>query len=239
MRFTCCLCIACLVAASALAAPPTPEQIRKAVAARKARLRLEKQVLDRNQAVAEADTKLLRLDAGGAIAAYRKVIAAPDVLPKGGGDNSKVRASMGLARAFAEKADFIQARHWLAYHQQQYFNRGGNEHEALKTEAHILTAVWSAAASADAQNRLEAIAGGRFQPRRDPINLKTEGRQKQNAAREASLLLGERLQRRGDLARARSWFTKAVGDERSGGWVAKMATAHLRAMEAGQKPRGK
>jgi tetratricopeptide (TPR) repeat protein len=151
-------------------------------------------------------------------AAIPEFESALDRLPKTSAGRqfsySRWRAAMGLARAHAALHEFDTALEWLEASRAEWWTGCGNANEDRRMADHVLREVWRSAALPDQRGprALERIATGEFAPIEVMFSPDGEGAriQRDQAAGEAALILGDSLLGSGHRERARAMLARSV-----------------------------
>lgn len=163
-----------------------------------------------------ADYLYYQNDLTGAEKEYARLVTATDL------DLTAVGAAYGLARISADRGLWDGAAEWLAVYRDAFGNGCGNAIEWRRQNAHMLAAVWKAAARPpkEAEPALRAIIAGGFQPLPDEANLGSEKRCRERARDEARLRLADLYLKAGRVAEAKTLLAEAAKGRTQPGDVA-------------------
>lgn len=151
--------------------------------------------------------------------------------------SARLRAGQGLSRAYAELNQWTQALNWHEQSLKEELKTQwcGNCAEGERVEAYSRSEVWKTALKPAVLSRpaLQQIANGRFKPMKVGLERQSlaNSYQKQRAAQQAALILGEIYLRQGKSKDARQMFQKTCKNSNQS-YEAYLAATYLDRMNA-------
>jgi hypothetical protein len=197
------------------------------------KVRLENADIRRVEA---ADRELYGLQPRKALLGYQPVLTGKPRYDPPGTLDRKASAAVGTARAHAELGHFREALRLMDVYVDRYPSHCGSCQDERLAERQRLRQVWDAAALPPKQavEKLRRIIAGHFRPYTSRWTVGTASEQRNAAAREASLYLGQLILRQGRQADAKALFLKAadMGKQPGQDTAAQLASGYLKRLAA-------